>query len=158
MSSLLVNPWTDKEHKRLIELVNTGATARVIAATLGRSRSAIIGRCHRHGITLKVPVHNTKRPDAVYKPRRVRVEKVSTIGLHRISTSAPKPPAPAPPPETRRAPDMTVASTTLSASTLRQCKAVMGDVTHDSALCGAPVHNKSFCQYHHARYYRRNER
>ena len=156
MAPPLVNPWTDKEHKRLIELVNTGATARVIAAIMGRSRSAIIGRCHRHGVTLKVPVHNTKRPDAVYKPRRARVEKVSTIGLHRISTSTPKPPAP--PPETRRAPDMTVAGTTLSASTLRQCKAVIGPVTSDSALCGAPVHMKSFCQYHHARYYRKDER
>lgn len=156
MASPLVNPWTDKEHKRLIELVNTGATARVIAATMGRSRSAIIGRCHRHGVTLKVPVHNTKRPDAVYKPRRARAEKVSTIGLHRISTSTPKPPEP--PREPRGARDLTVASTTLSASTLRQCKAVIGAVTSDSALCGAPVHNKSFCQYHHARYYRRDER
>ena len=156
MASPLVNPWADKEHKRLIELVNTGATARVIAATLGRSRSAVIGRCHRHGITLKVPVHNTKRPDAVYKPRRARVEKVSTIGLHRISTSTPKPPEP--PREPRGARDLTIASTTLSASTLRQCKAVIGPVTRDSALCGAPVHNKSFCAYHHARYYRRDER
>jgi len=156
MSSPLVNPWTDKEHKRLIELVNTGATARVIAATLGRSRSAIIGRCHRNGIALKTPIHNTKRPDAVYKPRKPRVEKISTIGLHRISTSAPKPPALLP--KTRRAPDMTIASTTLSASTLRQCKAVIGAVTSDSALCGAPVHTKSLCRYHHSRYYRRDER
>jgi hypothetical protein len=156
MAPPLVNPWTDKEHKRLIELVNTGATARVIAATMGRSKSAIIGRCHRNGITLETPVHNTKRPDAVYKPRKARVEKVSTIGLHRISTSTPKPPAPLR--EPRGAPDPTIASTTLSASTLRQCKAVMGDVTHDSALCGAPVHAKSFCRYHHARYYKRDER
>ena len=156
MAPPLVNPWTDKEHKRLIELVNTGATARVIAAMMGRSKSAIIGRCHRHGVTLKVPVHNTKRPDAVYKPRKARVEKVSTIGLHRISTSTPTPPEP--PREPRGAPDPTIASTTLSASTLRHCKAVIGPVTSDSAMCGAPVHAKSFCQYHHARYYRRDER
>jgi hypothetical protein len=156
MASPLVNPWTDKEHKRLIELVNTGATARVIAAMMGRSRSAIIGRCHRNGIALMTPVHNTKRATAVYKPRKPRVEKVSTIGLHRISTSTPKPPEP--PREPRGAPDPTIASTTLSASTLRQCKAVIGPVTSDSALCGAPVHAKSFCRYHHARYYKRDER
>jgi hypothetical protein len=152
----LVNPWTDKEHKRLIELVNTGATARVIAAMMGRSRSAIIGRCHRNGIALTTPVHNTKRATAVYKPRKARVEKVSTIGLHRISTSTPKPPEL--PREPRGAPDPTIASTTLSASTLRHCKAVIGPVTSDSALCGAPVHVKSFCRYHHARYYKRDEK
>jgi len=156
MAPPLVNPWTDKEHKRLIELVNTGATARVIAAMMGRSRSAIIGRCHRNGIALMTPVHNTKRATAVYKPRKARVEKVSTIGLHRISTSTPKPPEP--PREPRGAADPTIASTTLSASTLRQCKAVIGPVTSDSALCGAPVHAKSFCRYHHARYYKRDER
>jgi hypothetical protein len=156
VSFTLVNPWTDKEHKRLIELVNTGATARVIAAMMGRSRSAVIGRCHRNGIALMTPVHNTKRATAVYKPRKARVEKVSTIGLHRISTSTPKPPEP--PREPRGAPDPTIASTTLSASTWRQCKAVIGPVTSDSALCGAPVHAKSFCRYHHARYYKRDER
>ena len=156
MAPPLVNPWTDKEHKRLIELVNTGATARVIAAIMGRSRSAIIGRCHRNGIALMTPVHNIKRATTVYKPRKARVEKVSTIGLHRISTSTPKPPAPVR--EPRGAPDPTIASTTLSASTLRNCKAVIGPVTSDSALCGAPVHAKSFCRYHHARYYKRDER
>jgi len=156
MAPPLVNPWTDKEHKRLIELVNTGATARVIAAIMGRSRSAIIGRCHRNGIALMTPVHNTKRATAVYKPRKPRVEKVSTIGLHRMSTSTPKPPEL--PREPRGVPDPTTASTTLSASTWRQCKAVIGPVTSDSALCGAPVHTKSFCRYHHARYYKRDER
>ena len=137
-------------------LVNTGATARIIAAVLGRSRNAVIGRCHRFGITLAESEQGATRSKASYKPLTPRRDKASVIGLHRISSSSPQATAPldkAP----RFAKDTTTPTTTLSAVTRRQCKAVIGDITTDSAMCGAPVHAKSFCQYHHNRYYKRSE-
>ena len=155
---MIITPWTDQEHRHLVTLVNTGATARVIAAILGRSRSAIIGRCHRFDITLAVPEQGATRSKASYKPPTPRRDKASVIGLHRVSSAPPPPQATESPAKAPRfAKDTTTPTTTLTAATRLQCKAVIGEVTTDSAMCGAPVHAKSFCQYHHARYYKRSE-
>ena len=151
---MIITPWTDQEHRHLVTLVNSGITARIIAAMLGRSRNAVIGRCHRFGITLAVLEKGATRSKASYKPLTHRRDKASVIGLHRISsTQATESLAKVP----RFAKDTTTPTTTLTAATRHQCKAVIGDITTDSAMCGAPVHAKSFCRYHHARYYKRSE-
>ena len=43
--------WTEEEHNTLVEMWRAGHTAAAIAATLGKSRNAVLGRAHRNGVS-----------------------------------------------------------------------------------------------------------
>lgn len=46
-------PWTEQEHALLVEQARDGKSAAQIAKMLDRSRSAVIGRVHRHNLKLR---------------------------------------------------------------------------------------------------------
>lgn len=47
-----MNPWTEDDVEQLVRLVSDGRSARQIAAELGYSRNAVIGKCGRMGLRL----------------------------------------------------------------------------------------------------------
>ena len=53
--------WTEQETQTLKRLWGTGISARHIAAEIGRSRGAVIGRANRIGLAK----HKVKKPDLV---------------------------------------------------------------------------------------------
>jgi DNA-directed RNA polymerase specialized sigma24 family protein len=52
-------PWPPERHQRLLVLAEAGLSGREIAGELGVSRNAVLGYCHRHGVSL--PLTQRKR-------------------------------------------------------------------------------------------------
>jgi hypothetical protein len=55
--------------ERIRELAPTGMSARAIAAEIGKTRSAVIGLCHRHGIKIAGSPTQTPRKPRACEPR-----------------------------------------------------------------------------------------
>ena len=148
---MIITPWTDQEHRRLVMMVNQGLSAHVIAHRLGRTKNSIIGCCHRQGITLAKPKQGASRPKASYQ-KRENGEVRSVIGMHTVrrerkrsyhdglvDTSQSLPP-----------------TTTLSAVGAHACRFV-AVVSQDSTLCGRPaLHKQAWCAYHRSLVYKPN--
>lgn len=48
------NPWTIEQTETLVRMALEGATGAQIAVVVGRSRNAVMGYCHRNGISLAI--------------------------------------------------------------------------------------------------------
>jgi GcrA cell cycle regulator len=45
-----MSEWSEEQHNAIVALWNSGESAGFIAAHIGRTRSAVLGRLHRHGL------------------------------------------------------------------------------------------------------------
>jgi hypothetical protein len=126
-------PWTAAEDAELRRLVADKLSARLIESHLGRTRSAVIGRCRR----LRLKLHN--RPNGI-----------STLAVRRAAAPKP-PPIPLPPPQ----PQPPEAGKRVSISDLanRHCRYI-GErpelLTLDTPVyCGMPTKvGSSWCPWH----------
>jgi len=72
--------WNDENTERLRQLVDAGLPASIIGRHLGCSRNAVIGKCHRIGLFLKVgPGH---QPGQTAKPSKIRHQRIQIILLN----------------------------------------------------------------------------
>ncbi len=76
------SPWTDNRTAFLRERWNGGASASIIAAELGVTRNAVIGKVHRleldqHRPCNSRPGASRRRPDPSYVPRTDRPTRTS---------------------------------------------------------------------------------
>jgi GcrA cell cycle regulator len=92
--------WADELEQQLRDLVHQGLTSGQIAARMGFSRSAIVGKCDRLGLRLcgntahkRISLSSPPRPRAWVQGR-----KLPPAPLPRPATPSPRPPAPIPMP------------------------------------------------------------
>ncbi|NWE53932.1 GcrA family cell cycle regulator [Brevundimonas sp. P7753] len=139
--------WTDERVDRLKTLWLEGRTADEIARELqnGISRSAVLGKVHRLGLSAGRP----GRAPAGFgsqTPRR-RVERPVAKPVKR-ATGRPSVPA-------DRRPDLPSWGMTILTVTRGQCRWPYGDPAHPGfSLCGRPVARGAFCLGHAAVGYR----
>lgn len=94
--------WTPSMDARLAELVAAGHSTREIAAVMGRTRNAVIGRSHRIGVNLKggPPLVTTAKMLAQRRDREnalnreARAKRIACVAAHsepvsRASRAAP---------------------------------------------------------------------
>lgn len=146
------NGWSFEQQETLERMTRNGASAREVAAVLGKTRSAVIGRAHRTNVPL-----NGGSTDRVPKPRKPRVAKVpqrkrTEIPDHLREIFAAEKKLRKEPEDNRvvapcgiPAPD---GSRAVSLINLKadQCKYIL----ENELYCGHPkIDGSSFCEYHH---------
>ncbi len=62
--------WTKERHARLVELAANGLSPRQMAADLGVTRNAVIGRCHREDVPIKAYERKPRAPRPPREPRQ----------------------------------------------------------------------------------------
>lgn len=134
--------WTDERVDRLRTLWLEGRTADQIARELknGISRSAVLGKVHRLGLSAGKP----GRAPAASRPKtpRARVEPSATRPVKSASTGAPSLPA-------ECTPDLPSRGMTILTVKRGQCRWPYGDPAHAGfSLCGRPVTRGAFCAGH----------
>lgn len=134
--------WTDERVDRLKRLWLEGRTAEQIARELknGISRSAVLGKVHRLGLSTGRP----GRAPAACGPGspRARVERSATRPVRRTAADAPALPA-------EPAPDLPSGGMTILTVTRGQCRWPYGDPADAGfSLCGRPVARGAFCAGH----------
>lgn len=141
--------WTDERMTLLRDLVAQGLTSSALAAALGVTRNAVLGKCHRHGISVGGG-KPAPRPTPKSGPR---VSK---------SVAPPRPRAPARPPAPRptaivaQVPVLRVAAPAAAVGLLDlrfgQCRFPLGGSRARAVLfCGAPaLTGRSYCEDHHS--------
>lgn len=77
--------WHEETENRLRELVAEGKSARQIGGEFGCTRNAILGKCHRLGLTLKGAHYGTGRP---LKYETMTAEELEIRGLMRRKNKA----------------------------------------------------------------------
>ena len=142
---MTASAWTDDRIARLKTLWHEGRTAEQIAAELqnGISRSAVLGKVHRLGLSVGRP----ERP-SVRKPPVERAPKaaIRPPGPPEIGADAPSAPRPS----------VDLPSGGFSLLSLRsgQCRWPYGDPGRNLSFCGRPVTRGAFCAGHAAVGYR----
>ena len=71
------NPWTPEKTQKLAKMWEAGATAAVIAAALQMTRSAVVGRAHRCGLSARESPIKRSEPGAPPKPRLLALPRRS---------------------------------------------------------------------------------
>lgn len=140
--------WTDERVDRLKRLWLEGRTAEQIARELknGISRSAVLGKVHRLGLSAGRPgrVPAASRPGTP----RARVERSVTRPVKRAATDAPAL-------SFESAPDLPSRGMTILTVKPGQCRWPYGDPADAGfSLCGRPVARGAFCAGHAAVGYR----
>lgn len=139
--------WTDAEDAILRKMAERGASARIIAETLSRSRNAVIGRSHRIKVRLSPRIPG---PAKHAKPKAPKV-------VRKAPPKAAPPPAPAlpskPTPISTEHWKFTPAPVGVTFMTRGpfQC-AFMLDKGYLSPVCARPIahENTPYCAEHHA--------
>jgi len=133
--------WTDDRIGRLKTLWLEGRTADQIARELqnGISRSAVLGKVHRLGLSAgrpgRPPVSQTTVP-------RARIERAIAGPVERAAAGAASVPA-------ERAPDLPTGGLTILTVRRGQCRWPYGDPAHAGfSFCGRPVARGAFCVGH----------
>jgi len=133
--------WTDDRVGRLKMLWFEGRTADQIARELqnGISRSAVLGKVHRLGLSAgrpgRPPVSQTAAP-------RARIERAIAGPVERAAAGAASVPV-------ERAPDLPTGGLTILTVGRGQCRWPYGDPAHAGfSLCGRPVARGAFCVGH----------
>lgn len=140
--------WTDARVDRLRPLWRAGRTADQIARELqhGISRSAVLGKVHRLGLSAERP----GRAPAASGPgtARARVERSASRPLKETATGAPSGPA-------ERTLDLPSEGMTILTVKRGQCRWPYGDPAEAGfSLCGRPVVRGAFCAGHATAGYR----
>ena len=138
---MTTSAWTDDRIGRLKKLWLEGRTADQIAPDLanGITRSAVLGKVHRMGLSAGRPGRQATRPAAGPRPPR----------LNRPRPRAPQPIA------ARPEVTMTRGLATLVSVRRCECRWPFGEPgAADFSLCGQPVSRGAFCASHAAVAYR----
>ena len=138
---MTASAWTDDRIGRLKKLWLEGQTAEQIARDLanGITRSAVLGKVHRMGLSAERAGRPCKRPDV--RPGKTHV--------------APHKPPPVRPVHTPPEAEMEHGLVTLHSVRRFQCRWPFGNPgAADFSLCGQPVTRGSFCASHVAIAYR----
>jgi len=138
---MTASAWTDDRIGRLKKLWLEGQTAEQIARDLanGITRSAVLGKVHRMGLSAGRPGRQAARPAASPKPPRLAPPR----------QCAPRPIAA--PPEVAMARGLA----TLVSVRRCECRWPLGEPgAADFSLCGQPVSRGAFCASHAAVAYR----
>lgn len=80
--------WSEDEDLTLLDLAERGWTAREIAGELpGRTRNAVIGRCHRQGVLLEHKATNRSRAGYITVRMRAKINSMyrSAVRCHRAN-------------------------------------------------------------------------
>ena len=143
-----MNPplWTPDQDDMLAALVESGASARQIGATMGKTRNSIIGRVHRLGLKLKQAA-NSKGERTPRKPRVPGVPKSQPrkpVSVpHLAFVAAPK-----------VDPSIPVVPRLVSLMNLQahECRWVAEGVGENALFCGHDRQGtSSWCPHHRAR-------
>lgn len=122
--------WTEEQDSVLRTMAEAGRSAREIGAVLGKSRNAIVGRCHR----AKIKLAGTFSGAAAGRASGVSRKKTTV-------KAKPKVDAPL------RAP--TAKMLRLTQLTERTCKWPVGDPLKPGfGFCGVEVEDKPYCRFH----------
>ena len=139
-------PWSEEQDRYLIRQWVAGIPTPMIAATLGITRNAAIGRISRLGI-----MSEGRRKASV--PMRTRREPTEP------KQAAPRPPASPKPPKPVRSPPKPPAAPPVDGVGLmelrhgRDCAFPVVAAGADTRYCGAPVDDGSYCEAHRKRMY-----
>lgn len=148
--------WTELEEEELQKLLNLRYTAKQISDMLpGRTRNAIIGKCHRESYELQSQLHRPK--DAPRTPPKVKIKRVKKLKL------PPKEIVDRPwlrgrvlgPHHTKRRLPVPANPRRLTELPFRSCKfPVARGEDGEWLLCADPQHvDSAYCRPHHAECY-----
>lgn len=147
---MTASAWTEARIERLKTLWREGRTAEQIAAELqnGITRSAVLGKVHRMGLSEGRPERPRTRKAGAGRPSRSAAFPSADPGLER-------------PPETpevrelrAHAPARPSKGPDIVSVRSGQCRWPYGDPGKDLILCGRPVVRGAFCAGHAAVAYR----
>lgn len=134
-----LNGWTLSEKKTAMDMAANGHTSREIAATLGRSRAAVIGYCARNEIKLMGPPANVPK-----KERKKKIKIVAKIHVNVVY-------------EDQQSFDFSDhVNKTFMEIKNGECKSIIGDAKGvDTLYCARPVVKVGcdWCAQHYALYY-----
>ena len=134
--------WTDDRIGRLKTLWLEGRTAEQIARDLqnGISRSAVLGKVHRLGLSAGRPVRSSVSRTAAPEPRVERPAARPIMG--RVAADPASAPA-------ERVPDLPIGEVTILTVRRGQCRWPYGDPAQANfSFCGRPVARGAFCLCH----------
>lgn len=131
-----MSAWTDYEITELKRLKLAGFSGREIAQAIGggRSRSAVIGKWSRLGLSKPGPNPALRIPKGPPKPKR------QTLPRPRNTASIPMP--------TLRQAEAPTDPVLFRESRADQCLYPLGDGEPDMLVCGAPRTRGSYCSQH----------
>lgn len=147
---MTASAWTEARIERLKTLWREGRTAEQIAAELqnGITRSAVLGKVHRMGLSEGRPERPRTRKAGAGRPSRSAGVPPTHTGLER-------------PPETPAARELRALAPArpfrgpdIVSVRKGQCRWPYGDPGKDLVLCGRPVVRGAFCAGHAAVGYR----
>ena len=145
MSSNLTGTWTEERVAQLKDLWEHGWSAAEIAERIGIcSRSAVLGKVHRLGLTARVLSLSHYTPN----PKRKRpTPKLSWTGLPKRKSPTRKAPKPIEPASFNGGLGLKLFELKNGFS---QCRYILGDVNGaDTLYCGLPtLEDKSWCKHH----------
>jgi len=141
------NPWTPELTERLVALTKAGDSGSAIAAKLGVTRSAVIGKVHRLGMQLG----NCRNGNGQIRTGRPQKPVLTSFNKYRNRKAKSKPEfqkAPIPPPNVEDIPRKAFAE--LSEN---DCRFPVNDPKDsDFGFCGnSKIPGSSYCAAHHAR-------
>lgn len=82
-----IDGWTDDQVNLLRVLHATGNSASIMAKELGRTRNAVISKCHRMGLATRKPTI-TKYKTGIAKTRRTQPRRRADVALRVATTHA----------------------------------------------------------------------
>lgn len=143
---MTASAWTEERIGRLKILWHEGWTAEQIAGHLGNgvSRSAVLGKVHRLGLSEGRPARPGSRKTGAGRPRKTATGPARAGPEPGTGAAAPAIPPPARP---AGAPD-------ILALRRGQCRWPYGDPGKGLVFCGRPVERGAFCAGHAAVGYR----
>lgn len=141
--------WTDEQSDTLKTLWVNGLTSYVVAAVLGVSRNAVLGKAHRMGLLGGRVTRESVRHVKAGKPMLEVAAKL--VAEHKISpprdcmVAVPVLP-PTPVPEGKKWPDDAI--TLADLPSLGKCKFIYGDARDAFRYCGHASGASSWCPAH----------
>lgn len=132
--------WTEARIELLKKLWLEGYSASQVAAQLGGvTRSAVIGKLHRLGVTLAGSVRRAPNHNAV---RTARIVRTKPIPKPRLVYVAPKDTGPLEP-----------LGDTIEKAKYGECLWIEGDPRTDGRICGRETGGHAYCEHHRAAAY-----
>lgn len=132
--------WTEARIELLKKLWLEGYSASQVAAQLGGvTRSAVIGKLHRLGVTSAGSVRRAPNHNAV---RTARIVRAKPIPKPRLVYVAPKDTGPLEP-----------LGETIEKAKYGECLWIEGDPKHDGRICGRETGGHAYCEHHRAAAY-----